>query len=866
MTNDNNDIMKKIQADLSKLCKRMDNIEKSVNKQDQMANEISFINSMMNRHPEEINPPSATQSPKTPEGETSLGQGFMGREKQQIPQIHFDRSQYYTHSLGRNHLKIKNELPRYDGKNFKGVVVWVNKMDAIFLANPPLGEQEKVITASTYLEAKAYDWFLWWSSKCTELKLHKPKTIEEAKHEAIIIERKYKLHKTPYVTNDRTNNQFKGRASKTASENTSKYVPPPLRSEGKQQINVERKKDGKCWKCGDKYHPGDKCATQKLYNSEAKQEEESSEDSSDEEENEENENPSPESEDEIPRISIAAITRIAQPQTLKLKGYIKKQSVIVMVDSGSTDNFVDVYLAKRLNIFAYPVADLKVMVADGKQIDGVGKCHKVKLQLSDYAMESSFYTVPLGGVDVVLGVQWLRSLGTCSANHIKQFIKFKWDGRKYQLFGFQAPPTQVISAQQMKKLIRKGAPTFVAQCQYLELLSTEGTHQTSEISSLTQRNEKVFQDLPMKLPPERKIKHIIEVKIDSTPVNVKPYCYPHHHKTKIERLIQDLLKHGIITKSRSPYAAPVALVRKKDESFRLCIDYKGLNKITIKHKFPILFIDEMLDELHGAEYFSKLDLRSSYYQIRVRLKDIKKTAFRTHEGHYEFKAMPFRLTNAPATFQATMNELFHPYLRKFILVFFDDILVYSKTWKEHRKHLEEVLSVLEKNQFYAKLSKCTFGQKEVEYLGHIISREGVQVDPNKIKAIKEWSKPKNISKLRGFLGLTRYYRRFIKNYAHLTAPLTNLLKKNAFKWDDQTDKCFEKLKEVMSTTPVLATLDFSKQFVVECDASGFGISAVLMQDNHPIAFESRKLNKQEGLKSTYQKEMLAIIHALTKWR
>ena len=188
----------------------------------------------------------------------------------------------------------------------------------------------------------------------------------------------------------------------------------------------------------------------------------------------------------------------------------------------------------------------------------------------------------------------------------------------------------------------------------------------------------------------------------------------------------------------------------------------------------------MLDELHGAKYFSKLDLRSGYYQIRVRLEDIEKTIFRTHEGHYEFKVMPFGLTNAPATFQATMNELFYPYLRKFVLVFFDDILVYCKTWKEHLKHLEEVLSVLEKNQFYAKLSKCTFGQKEVEYLGHIISREGVQVDPNKIKAIKEWPKPKNISKLRGFLGLIGYYRRFIKNYAHLMAPLTNLLNKNAF--------------------------------------------------------------------------------------
>jgi hypothetical protein len=244
---------------------------------------------------------------------------------------------------------------------------------------------------------------------------------------------------------------------------------------------------------------------------------------------------------------------------------------------------------------------------------------------------------------------------------------------------------------------------------------------------------------------------------------------------EIERLIQDLLKCGVITTSKSPYVAPIVLVRKKDGSFRVCIDYRGLNKITIKNKFPIPFIDELLDELHGAKYFSKLDLRLGYYQIRERLEYVQKTAFQTHKGHYEFKVMSFSLTNAPATFQATMNQLFHPYLRKFVLVFFDDILIYSKTWKEHMKHLEHVLSLLEKNQFYAKLSKCSFGKEEVEYLGHVISREGVKVDPEKIKAITEWPKPKNISKLKGFLGLTRYYQRFIKNYAHLTTPLSNLL-------------------------------------------------------------------------------------------
>ena len=221
---------------------------------------------------------------------------------------------------------------------------------------------------------------------------------------------------------------------------------------------------------------------------------------------------------------------------------------------------------------------------------------------------------------------------------------------------------------------------------------------------------------------------------------------------------------------------------------------------------------------------------------------MEKTTFRTHEGHYEFKVMPFGLTNAPATFQATMNNLFQPFLRKFVLVFFDDILIYSKTWKDHLIHLEQVLSMLEENQFYAKMSKCMFGKEEVSYLGHVISKEGVKVDPKKIKSITDWPKPTNISKLRGFLGLTRYYQRFNQNYVHITAPLSNLLKRNAFRWSVEADKCFEALKGTMSSTPILATPDFSKPFVIECDTLGYGLGAVLMQDEHLIAFESRKLN------------------------
>ena len=398
------------------------------------------------------------------------------------------------------------------------------------------------------------------------------------------------------------------------------------------------------------------------------------------------------------------------------------------------------------------------------------------------------------------------------------------------------------------------------------------TEISAAISQLLSEYQDVFpDDLPHGLPPARAIDHKIELQPGTSPPNRPVYRMSQSELQEVKRQLEELISKGFIQPSTSPYGAPILFVKKKDGTLRMCVDYRALNSATIKNSYPLPRIDELLDRLHGASVFSKIDLRSGYHQIRIHTEDIPKTAFRTRYGLYEFTVLPFGLCNAPATFQRLMNDVFRPHLDDFVLVYLDDVLIYSKTPEEHLRHLRQVFDLLRLHRLHGKLSKCEFGVHTITFLGHVLSADGIHPDPSKVSAIKDWPTPGSVADLRSFLGLSNYYRRFVKDYSKLALPLTNMLStKGAWTWGPTEQAAFLHLNNALSNAPVVQSPDFSKPFLLRTDASGFALGAVLVQGSgqqeHVVAYESRKLKPAECRYPAHEKELLAIIHALQVWR
>ncbi|XP_020200029.1 uncharacterized protein [Aegilops tauschii subsp. strangulata] len=346
----------------------------------------------------------------------------------------------------------------------------------------------------------------------------------------------------------------------------------------------------------------------------------------------------------------------------------------------------------------------------------------------------------------------------------------------------------------------------------------------------------------------------------------RPYRYLQLQKDKLERQCTLMLAADIIRISTSLFSAPVLLVRKSDSTLRFCIDYRALKALTLKNKFPIPVVDELLHELHGARFFTKLDLRSGYHHVRMHPDHIAKTAFRTHHGHFEFLVMPFGLSNAPATFQALVNDVLHPYLCRFVLVFFDDIPIYSASWAKHLQHVAIVFNELRAHHLHLKRSMCSFGTPSVAYLGHVISAERVAMDADKVAVVVAWPTPHSPRALRGFLGLAGYYRKFIREFGLIASPLTRLLRRDAFAWDEEATVAFEALKGALMTGPVLQMSDFDRPFVVDCDASSAGFGAILHRGDGPLTFFSRPFAARHLKLAAYERELIGLVQAVRHWR
>lgn len=546
---------------------------------------------------------------------------------------------------------------------------------------------------------------------------------------------------------------------------------------------------------------------------------------------------------------------------------IGTHTAIALLDSGSDVSFINAKFAVKAKCDISTVHGVKVAAANGKEMISNTACLNCPYKIQGNEFTSDFRLLDVKGYDIILGVDWIYTHSPVGLDLRKREFSVTKDGG--QIVTFKDDTIQdhrlLIGTRKLYQLLKKKAVGAVIVLNNSDKMDAPPKQVPAEIQSIIDEFQDVFQE-PHQLPPLRSIDHAIPLIDDSKQVNQRPYRLPHHQKNAMEQLIQQLIQNSMIRPSVSPYSSPVIMVKKKDGTWRLCVDYRQLNSNTIKNKYPIPIIEDLLDELFGANIFSKIDLRSGYHQIRMREEDIQKTAFTTHFGHFEYVVMPFGLTNAPATFQTLMNTVLSDFVRKFALVFFDDILTYSTSMEDHVQHLRTVLSTLRQNKLYAKLSKCSFGQQEIEYLGHIISSQGVATDPSKIEAIKKRPTPTSVTELRVFLGLAGYYRRFVQGYGIICRPLFDALKKDNFIWTEKQEHAFTTIKQIMSSPPVLALPDFNQPFVLEADASGMGIGAVLMQGGRPISFLSRALGPKAAASSTYEKEAMAILEAIKKWK
>ncbi|GET54545.1 retroviral-like aspartic protease 1 [Rhizophagus irregularis DAOM 181602=DAOM 197198] len=547
---------------------------------------------------------------------------------------------------------------------------------------------------------------------------------------------------------------------------------------------------------------------------------------------------------------------------MRSKVIIKGKLVSIIIDSGVSVSLISDKLRKELNIPIIEKSDIRFIMANRIKVASKGKIEITTEINENTEMKIIMDVIESVEKELILGNDVLREKEGIIDYNEKTLI-LREDGKDIEIpIEYENNDENINDDNDSDDSEDEDSENEYEETNEIKYKDLEKL-QEKELKDLVKEYEDICIYGDKKISKTNIVKCNIRLK-DETPINQKAYRESTENREIIKREIDKMLKEEIIQESCSPWSSPVVIVNKKTGDKRFCIDFRKINQMTITDAYPLPRIDDLLEKFRVAKWFTTIDLASGYWQIEMKEEDKEKTAFICNQGLYEFNVMPFGLKNAPAIFQRTMNKIFKEYLDKFMNVYIDDIIIYSKNWNEHLQHIKIVLEELRKANMMLKLKKCEWAKKNVEYLGHIVGTDGLKPDDKKIKKIKNLKPPKNIKQIREINGLCSYYRKFVKGYSKIVKPIMELTRKNIpFVWTDKQQKALEELKKKLTNYPILQHPNFEKEFILITDASGEGLGAILEQldENNReivISYASRSLVNAEKRYPITELECLAV--------